>query len=387
MSRFFLSVYVLCLALVPTKGRDETRAVIKIRGEGDTRKPHDLALDPADAQWLKARKRVAILPFAVDSIDPLLTSQGPGCAEAMASDLRYIPAYLVADRSEVLGALARRAAPPARDDLAALAELGRALEAKLLVVGTLSDGPNLGLKLEVRLVDVGGDRPKVAATARVEKTRQEIYALTDEALLDLLKEAGVKPDPSVVAEIRKVPTRSFEARSEYDLGLGLLEKAEAKVDEADRKGLLRAALDHARKSLKADPEFVQASLLEASAHYALENKQDLKHCLEEALRTLDPARVDVLTELELNGDYATFRDGRFPAAVEKYEEMLRYEPGNSRALWALTMLYSGSYGAAELAREPGAEAKSSRFAARLIAAHPRSDLVAAFAVVPKPPQP
>jgi tetratricopeptide (TPR) repeat protein len=358
----------LALAIVPTQARDAARAVIKVRGGDDA--PADVRATTVDAKVFAGRTRLAVLPFVVPSADASLASQETGGMDSIAADLRYVPAYLIVDRTEVLAALRRQAKAHgglASDLPAIAAELG----VKALIVGNeTAHGANLSI--ELTYLQIVGKEAKAVATSS--------------ALLGLLAELKTTPAADRIAEMTKIPTHSFDARSHADAGFAVLDQV-AGLDHADGTfaTLNKKALEHAKASIKADRNNLPAYLLRASGLHNLGSSTELKDCLESARKKNDPSRADLLTGFELEGDYLAFHDGQFADAAKQYEKILAYDPGNLHALWSLIGLYSGDYGAVEFARAPTAKQAASRYAAQLIQAHPSS--AAAEVFTPKPSQP
>jgi tetratricopeptide (TPR) repeat protein len=372
----------LALAIVPTQARDAARAVIKVRGGDDA--PADVRATTVDAKVFAGRTRLAVLPFVVPSADASLASQETGGMDSIAADLRYVPAYLIVDRTEVLAALRRQAKAHgglASDLPAIAAELG----VKALIVGNeTAHGANLSI--ELTYLQIVGKEAKAVATSSVSGPKSDIYHLEDKALLGLLAELKTTPAADRIAEMTKIPTHSFDARSHADAGFAVLDQV-AGLDHADGTfaTLNKKALEHAKASIKADRNNLPAYLLRASGLHNLGSSTELKDCLESARKKNDPSRADLLTGFELEGDYLAFHDGQFADAAKQYEKILAYDPGNLHALWSLIGLYSGDYGAVEFARAPTAKQAASRYAAQLIQAHPSS--AAAEVFTPKPSQP
>ncbi len=371
----FASLFgALVLAIVPTQARDATRGLIKVRGGDDG--PSEVKAAQADAKVFEGRTRIAVLPFAVPEGNAALASQRTGGMDSIIADLRYVPTYLISDRSEVLAAAPKQADP---------STIGAELGVKALIQGTMT-GDGTDLAIELTYFEIDGKTAKAVATAKATGPKSDIYALSDQALLGLLAKVKMTPAEDRLDEIKKVPTQSFDAKSHADAGFALLDQLSTPDLSAEKVAdLNKKALEHAKAALKSDRNYLSAYMLRASCLYNLGLSTELKDCLVAARKKNDPQRADTLCGLEIEADYLTFHDGQFAQAAKEYEKILKYDPGNMHALWSLTGLYSGHYGAGELAKSPHAKEKAARYASQLVLAHPKSAAAELFA--PKPSQP
>lgn len=361
------------LAILPSQTRNQTRGVILLR-EGPGGDPAAVEAGKVDKTMFDGKARIAVLPFTDDTSprskdgapDEALSGQKYGLMSTVAADLRYVPAYLVVDRSEVLTALRRTERRPN-------VGLVEAVGTNLFVRGVFeAQGPRLSVKLTLTRFEDGKWNPVAQGTAS--GPRDAIFSVADEALLTLLEAAKTTPSVDRVAEIKKVPTGSFLAKSEVDAGLALLDVMgiPGRTTDAVEKASLQA-LEHAKAALKADRNYLAALMLRATCLHNLGRTTELKECLEKADGKKDSAKVDVLTQLEFEGDTHTFKESKHVEAAKSYEKMLAIEPGNLLALWSLIGLYAGDHGPSELSRpSTSAARKAGEYAARLILAHPKS---------------
>jgi tetratricopeptide (TPR) repeat protein len=131
------------------------------------------------------------------------------------------------------------------------------------------------------------------------------------------------------------------------------------------------ALNDSEAALKTDPRYLKASLLKASCLLRLGETERLETCLTEAHDVrLPETRIDVLTRLEVDGDYAALVKRDVATAVAQYQKILEIDPGHLHALWMLTALHAGEY---QPTQWSGCSLeKAGDYAARLIVAHPES---------------
>ena len=357
----------IALTVIPTVNKDRTLTRGQPRGPDEPR-VYDVVARGEVPRELAGRTRIAVLPFRYTGSDPDLRDQGLGCMAAIAADLRYVPRYLVVDRSEVRAALAQLGPG------ASPAELGKALGAGEVIVGTLSESGGK-VRLEARLLKVAGGNDDVRASATAERPKSALDELTDAALTDLLRRIDALPGPRALAQMAVVPTRDLAARAACDEGAALLDQAGTFRDSDGARVAAEHALEAADRALKLDPKDAQAHVLKVSCLLALDRDEDAKAALKAARRVRLAA--DELTALELDGDYYLLAEKDFAKASRCYERMLAIDPGNHRALWSLILLHSGEVptnkevGPADLAA-------AGAYAARLAAAHPGSPLVTVF---------
>ncbi len=359
-----IAAILVTLAIIPTQARDETRGIIKVRGGPE--KPGEVRAGRVDPTAFAGRTRIAVLPFAVPDGDASLAWQRTGGMEDALADLRFVPAYLVSDRSEILTVVGRN--HPTQETLPELAtKLGvtEVIVGKVLVVGT-----NQGV--ELKLYRIEGGLARLLATSKAVGPKDQGDEIGTDVLLGLLEQVKTTPPDDRVAEMKKVPTTRVAARVETEMGFSLLDNLAGKARSSEAVARAsEAALTHAKAAQKADKKYLRAYMLEASCLFNLGATPKLKECLEVARSRVNPEKVDALTRLEFEGDYLAYRDGKFADAAKEYEKMLAFDPGNLHALWSLTGLYSGD--------------DASRYAARLVLAHPKS--AAAEVFTPKPSQP
>ncbi len=378
MTSVFSLVAAVAVAIVPTQARDATRAVTKLRGGDDG--PAQVQAGQVDAKAFAGRTRIAVLPFVTMTRDREIMSQRTGMMDALLADLRYVPVYLVADRSEILASKA--AIPSETDDLRSV-KLSQELGVNTVIGGRVGlEGAFISLDLTMWSVADG--KAKAVGSVELKGAKEEIYSLGDEALLKLLDAAKTTPPADRIEEIKKIPTKRFEARVHADDGFALLDSVLGKDSTDDAFVAANTkALEHAKAAIRADRNYVPAHMLRATCLFNLNKSTELKDCLESALGKNEPSRVDMLSSLELEGDYLTFHDGKYDEAAEKYLKILSFDPGNLHALWSLTGLYSGDYGAKDFAAKPKASDQAGKFAAQIVFAHPHSSAAQLFQAAPK----
>jgi hypothetical protein len=311
---------------------------------------------------LEGRERIAVLSFDASKGDPGAELTALGCNEAMTADLHYVPGFLVLERAEVLRARREPSAP---------AEIGRKLGVRYVITGTLTR-EETNDRLDAAVFEIGPSEAEEKSVAKASATRPggRVYELADAVLLDLLAQLKATPAPERIAEMTKVPTTSDSARALCDDCAALMDRV-AGLNRGDDPGVTTRALKDTEAAMKADPRYLRAALLQAGCLLRLGESARLESCLTNAYNLRVPeSRIDALTRLELDGDYAAFVKRDFETAVVNYQKMLEIDPGHLHALWMLTALHAGEY-------EPSHWAgysleKAAEDAARLLVSHPGS---------------
>jgi TolB-like protein len=359
----------LALAIVPAvnpqRDRDQEQAQQPERG--DEPSIRDVKLDrgalEAAREEFAGRSRIAVLPLAASKGDPAAEVDAVGCTRALTDDLRYVPAYLVLEQSEVIRT---------RGTLTSLPEIGRKLGVRNLVMGLLTreGGDN---RLEAVVLDVEPGAPaRLTPLARASGVRPvgKVYDLVDAVLLDLLGQLKTTPSPERITAMGRVPTLNDSARALCDDGLSLIDRSSGLGRDDERAVILRA-LRESEAALHADPLYQRAALLQASCLMKLGDSARLETCLTQAYDAQVPAsRLDELTRLEIEGDYAAFVKRDLTGATERYRKMLELDPGHLHALWMLSALHAGEYGSPDWPERSLEKAAS--YAARIVVAHPAS---------------
>jgi tetratricopeptide (TPR) repeat protein len=358
-------------------GQDRPQAIRPLRSAA-ARRLSDIEIAPtvhSDAVKVYSNsKRLAVLPFVNTESNATIANDGIGFMEAMIADMRYVSEFLVLDGSEVLARVRANPAASMPVDLESAARLGQQLGVRCVIKGSFTVEADK-IRLSAQAIDCSSPDFRVLASCQAVRPFAQICSLSDEVLQDLLKQMDSLPGPAKLQEMSRVPTTNFQARTECDSGFALLAQAAASEATEARK-LSEQALQHAEAAVNADPNYVQAYILEASCLWNLERAADLEACLRAARIKSDPAIVDELTRLELEGDYAMFVERDFDKAIENYKRMLDIDAAHSRALLSLAGLYAGDFGAADAGIHDSDRA--AEYAARLNAAHPGSSMAAPF---------
>jgi TolB-like protein len=372
------AVCASALAIVPAVSSEQDR---ERTGEPEATKPQppaavseepslraiklDDALLGAAREVYADRSRIAVLPFAPAKGDPAAAVDALGCTQSMTDDLRYVSCYLVLEQPEVVRARGKLTSPP---------EIGRKLGVRYLVMGSLNreggDNRLEAMVLEVAPAAAAGQGP--AAKGSAVRPIGKVYELVDAVLQDLLGQLKATPDPERVAQMGRVPTLNDSARALCDDGFALIDRSSGSgLGRGEARALVVRALRESEAALKADPLYQRAALLQASCRMMLGDSEGLETCLSQAYSAQVPAnRLDELTRMEIEGDYAALVKRDFTTAAQRYHKMLEIDPGHLRALWMLSALHAGQYGESDWPeRSPE---RAAGYAARLVIAHPGS---------------
>jgi TolB-like protein len=379
------------LAILPTVNRDRDRDRDHDRDQasrpivGDESPIRQVkvtaeALEAARREFAR-QSRIAVLPFAAAGGDHGALLAALGCTEAMTDDLHYVRGMLVVEGAEVAHA---------RRTLKTPQEIGRKLDARYLITGTLSrDGTDF--RLEAEAIEIGPSEvgtgvavengPAPPARASASRPGSQLYELADAVLLDLLAQRKATLEPERLAGITCVPTLRDTARVLCDDGFAWMDRAEG-MNRGDDPDVCLRALKESEAAMKVDPMYLRAALLQESCLLRMGELARLESCLSQACQlTIPENRIDALTRLEIDGDHAVFVKHDFPTAVAHYQKMLAIDPGHLRALWMLAAIHAGEY---ESSGWPGHDLeKAGEYAARLLVAHPGTNAARVFAT-PKP---
>jgi TolB-like protein/predicted Ser/Thr protein kinase/Flp pilus assembly protein TadD len=156
---------------------------------------------------------LAVLDFQNISDDRGVDWLGTGLAETLTADLKRLKLVKVISRERVLEAARRRGLPDAGHSQ--LIELGKELGARWLVLGSYQ---RAGQRLRIlpRVVEVATGEE--AATAKIDGSWEDVFALQDRVVSDVLAEFEMKIDSSAMERIVPPETLQLEAYEQYAQG-------------------------------------------------------------------------------------------------------------------------------------------------------------------------
>jgi len=208
-----------------------------------------------DATKLEPRS-LGIVPFEVDPPDTALVAVGYGLADLLTTDLAQSKKLQVVDRVQVNAVLREIGLVEAgRIDSNSAPRVGKLVQARRLVVGSLGWTPKQQLGLNVHIADVrtGSFRTAVAAQTSID----DILRAEKQLALDLFEKLGVPLTPKEQEAVEQMPTRNVDAFLAYSRGVRL--EAEGRYSAAAAEYQQAAGLDPGFKAAQAHLEAVQSA--------------------------------------------------------------------------------------------------------------------------------
>ena len=185
-------------------------------------------------------RTVGISPFSANVRDSSLAPLAYGLADLLVFDLAASRRVTVVERLR-LDAIVRELelGQSGRVDSTTAPRVGRLVQARYLVLGTLSQMPNADLRIDTRVAnvvtsDAGRPRAYSAPVARVLEAEKALA-------VQLLEEMGVSVTPDLRAAIAQPATQSQPALLAYSRGVRHL--AERRIPEAVAEFQTAARLD------------------------------------------------------------------------------------------------------------------------------------------------
>jgi TolB-like protein/Tfp pilus assembly protein PilF len=253
---------------------------------------------------VQAAPVLAVLDFQNITDDGSVAWLGSGLAETLTTDLKRLKLVRVVSRERVQEAARRHGLPQAGHSQ--LIELGKELGARWLVLGSYQRAGER-LRILPRVVEVATGEE--AATAKVDGIWEEVFALQDRVVTDVMAALEVKIDSSAMERIAPPETLHLEAYEQYAQG-------RQRLNEFGKESLERARR-HLESAVMLDPNY-------ALAHAAL----GATHAMRYIHRT-DPADLDYAARyleraIELDPElgepypwlsYAYMRQGKVKQAI------------------------------------------------------------------------
>jgi tetratricopeptide (TPR) repeat protein/TolB-like protein len=256
---------------------------------------------------------VAVLPLSNASGDPALDRLGVGVSESLIAALHGVRAITVAPRTEN-----RTPSEPMRD----VPRLARDLGANIVIGGTVLGG---GDHLQFAVSMQKSDGTSVWEQ-RFNGSERDLLQIQARAAGDIVDALGVRVSAAERDRLRRPPTTSLDAYTDYSIGRTLL----GRPDVAGNAG---KALDAFTRATQKDASFAWAFAGLADAcweQYRASRERSwperARSAIEQALRL---APDDGTIRLSLVAAYAS--TGRFTQAESLAREALALDPGDAEA--------------------------------------------------------
>jgi TolB-like protein len=244
LERFIMSTIAVNPAQRPQSAPDLSKTLCEVvRG-----------IAPIQASAVQAAPVLAVLNFQNITDDRGADWLGTGLAETLTTDLKRLKLVSVVNRGRVLEAARRHHFPDASHSQ--LIELGKELDARWLVLGSYQRAGER-LRILPRVIEVAtGDE---VATAKIDGSWEDVFALQDRVVTDVMAALEVKVDSSAMQRIAAPETLHLEAYEEYAQGRQLF--------HAIGKESLERARQHLERAIALDPNYALAyAALGATCH-------------------------------------------------------------------------------------------------------------------------
>jgi TolB-like protein len=163
-------------------------------------------------------RSVGIPPFNVNVRDTTLTPLSYGLADLLVTDLARSSQLEVVDRVRLDAVLREiQLVQSGRVDTATAPRVGKLIQARQLVLGSLDQRAGSDLGLQARIADVasGKTRTAVSATAPVER----ILEAEKQLAFNLFDQLGVNLTPAERRNVEQLPTKDVQALLAYSRGV------------------------------------------------------------------------------------------------------------------------------------------------------------------------
>ncbi len=270
---------------------------------------------PSQSGAAQAAPVLAVLNFQNITDDRGADWLGTGLAETLTTDLKRLKLVSVVNRARVQEAARRHNLPDAGHSQ--LIELGKELDARWLVLGSYQRAGER-IRILPRVIEVAtGDE---VATAKIDGSWEDVFALQDRVVADVMAALEVKVDSSAMERIAPPETLHLEAYEEY---------AQGRLQfNAIGKESVERARQHLERAVALDPNY-------ALAYAAL----GATHAMRYIHRT-DPADLDYAARyseraIELDHEigephtwlsYAYMRQGKIAQAIAAGRKGVELQP-------------------------------------------------------------
>ena len=201
---------------------------------------------------------LGITPFKVDPPDTALVALGYGLADLLTTDLAQSKKLQVVDRVQVNAVLREIGLVEAgRVDSNSAPRVGKLVQARRLIVGSLGWTPKQQLGMNVHIADIRTGSFRTAAAAQT--SIDDILRAEKQLALDLFEKLGVPLTPKEQEAVEQMPTRNVDAFLAYSRGV--LFEAEGRYSAAAAEYQQAAGLDPGFKAAQAHLEAVQSAAI------------------------------------------------------------------------------------------------------------------------------
>jgi TolB-like protein len=251
-------MFVAGLACLLTAcGKPQSAAVTPARQAAEEAARAALAHERSlDASTL-APHSLGIPPFEVSATDTNLAVLGYGLADLLTTDLARSGRLQVVDRLRLDAVLREiNLVESGRVDIATAPRVGRLVQARRLVLGSLTETPGGGLAIDAQVADVasGEVRHAVSASARL----ADILRAEKELAFRLFDQLEVTLSPAERGLVEQLPTKNVAALLAYSRGVRY--EAEGRYGEARESYQRAVRLDPAFRAAQDRLDGVEAEL-------------------------------------------------------------------------------------------------------------------------------
>lgn len=267
------------------------------------------------AAVVQAAPVLAVLDFQNITDDRSVDWLGTGLAETLTTDLKRLKLVKVVSRERVQEAARRHRLPDVGHSQ--LIELGKELGARWLVMGSYQRAGER-LRILPRVVEVATGEE--AATAKIDGSWEEVFALQDHVVADVLAALELKIDSSAMERIAPPETLHLEAYEQYAQG-------RQQFHQLGKESLERAR-QHLERAVVLDPNYALAYAALGATHAMRyihrTDPADLDRCARYSERAieLDPELGEPYPWLS----YAYMRQGKVEQALRTGHKGVERQP-------------------------------------------------------------
>lgn len=194
-----------------------------------------------------SQRSLGVAPFAVNSGDTALTALGYGLADLLTTDLARSGRLEVVDRIRLQAVMQEiHLVEAGRIDTTTAPRVGRLVQARRLVLGSVTDRSNGRVALTADVADVATGEVQSAVAA--EATLEQILPAEKELAFRLFDRLGVVLSPAERSAVEQFPTKNVTAFLAYSRGVRF--ETEGRYGDAAREY---------RQAVRVDPGFQAAA--------------------------------------------------------------------------------------------------------------------------------
>jgi len=257
-----------------------------------------------------------------------------GLADVLTDDLSRVDVIACSSRQEIEDLYYKYglSSTSAEIDKSLLTQFSENIGAEVIFFGDYYLSPPSNLNLSLKKYEIQSGEITTFRDFIVENT--DIFGLKDKVILFILKELNVELSTQDEDRLKKTPTTSLEALSNYYKCLDLIDKAIVEYEGVDypSKKLWAEAIEYGEKAVAADPKYAEAYYLLAEiynkTHWTIREVNSLNSFIqlveENQLESKDIYKKASQAYFRLG--YAFYSKGEHEQAIEYFISSKEYDP-------------------------------------------------------------